>query len=95
MVITWLRVLFRPRPLPLPFSSGIMLKDLVAIDAQAKDIMNPVHETLNMAKYRKLWGVLSNIRASQLKPPDTVPDLDKMRVLRVSELDVMSSVLAV
>lgn len=63
---------------------GIMLKDLVAIDAQAKDIMNPVHETLNMAKYRKLWGVLSNIRASQLKPPDTVPDLDKMRVLRAA-----------
>ena len=63
---------------------SIVLKDLVAIDSQAKDMVNPAQGLLNMNKYRNLWRVFCGIRSSQMAPPLLTPNLDRMRVLRVS-----------
>ena len=63
--------------------SGIVLKDLVAIDIQAKDLVNPGQGLLNMNKYRNLWRIFVGIRNSQTTPPLLTPHLDRMRVLRV------------
>ena len=63
---------------------SIVLKDLVAIDSQAKDHVNPAQGLLNMNKYRSLWRVFCGIRSSQITPPLLTPNLDRMRVLRVS-----------
>lgn len=63
---------------------SIVLKDLVAIDSQAKDMVNPAQNLLNMNKYRNLWRVFCGIRSSQITPPLLTPNLDRMRVLRVS-----------
>ena len=62
---------------------GIVLKDLVAIDSQAKDYSDPSQQLMNMTKYRLLWNILSSIRQAQLTPPDGPPDIDHMRILRV------------
>ena len=56
----------------------------MAIDIQSKDMLNPAQSILNMNKYRNLWKVLAGIRASQTTSPLLTPDLDRMRVLRVS-----------
>ena len=66
----------------VPYRS-IVLKDLVAIDNQAKDMINPAQGLVNMNKYRNLWRIFSGIRSSQLTPPLLTPNLDRMRVLRV------------
>jgi Ca2+-binding EF-hand superfamily protein len=63
---------------------GIVLKDLVAIDIQAKDMVNPAQALVNMNKYRNLWRVFSGIRTSQTMPPLLTPNLDRMRVLRAA-----------
>ena len=63
---------------------SVVLKDLVAIDSQAKDHVNPAQGLLNMNKYRNLWRVFCGIRSSQITPPLLTPNLDRMRVLRVS-----------
>lgn len=63
---------------------GIVLKDLVALDAAAKDLANSQEGTLNMAKYRKLWEMLWAIRRCQVTPPSTPVDRDRMRVLRAA-----------
>ena len=68
----------------LSFPRSIVLKDLVAIDSQAKDMVNPAQGLLNMNKYRNLWRVFCGIRSSQITPPLLTPNLDRMRVLRVS-----------
>lgn len=70
-----------------PTHRGIVLKDLVAIDIQSKDMLNPAQSILNMNKYRNLWKVLAGIRASQTMSPLLTPDLDRMRVLRVGAKD--------
>ena len=62
---------------------GILLKDLVAIDIQSKDMLNPGQGLLNMNKYRNLWRVFSGVRAAQVIPPLLTPNLDRMTVLRV------------
>lgn len=67
-------------------SSGVVLKDLVAIDIQAKDLVNPGQGLLNMNKYRNLWRVFSGIRSGQITPPLLTPNLDRMRVLRVRQV---------
>ena len=65
--------------------SGIVLKDLVAIDAQAKDYSSGGSEQqlVNMAKYRMLWNQLTVLRRTQLTSPAIQVDLDHMRILRV------------
>jgi RAS guanyl-releasing protein 3 len=63
---------------------SIVLKDLVAIDSQAKDHVNPAQGLLNMNKYRNLWRVFCGIRSSQITPPLLTPNLDRMRVLRAA-----------
>ena len=67
----------------VPSCRSIVLKDLVAIDNQAKDMVNPAQGLLNMNKYRNLWRVFTGIRGSQVNPPLLTPKLDRMRVLRV------------
>lgn len=64
-------------------SRSIVLKDLVAIDTQSKDMLNPAQGLVNMNKYRNLWRIFTGIRSSQLTPPLITPNLDRMRVLRV------------
>ena len=68
-------------------NSGIVLKDLVAIDAQGKDFSNSTAQTLNMPKFRLLWNILSAIRQCQATPPLFPTDLDKMRILRVRDTE--------
>lgn len=63
---------------------GVVLKDLVAIDIQAKDFVNPGQGLLNMNKYRNLWRVFNGIRSGQITPPLLTPNLDRMRVLRAA-----------
>ena len=61
---------------------GIVLKDLVAIDAQGKDYLSS-SDNLNLSKYRLLWTTLSYIRSAQSKAPSLTVDTYYMRVLRV------------
>ena len=69
--------------------SGIVLKDLVAIDAQAKDYSSGTEQQLvNMGKYRMLWNQLTVLRRTQLTSPAIQVDLDHMRILRVTKLHV-------
>ena len=74
------------RTLCLASLRGVVLKDLVAIDIQAKDFVNPGQGLLNMNKYRNLWRVFNGIRSGQITPPLLTPNLDRMRVLRVSQV---------
>ena len=46
--------------------SGILLKDLVAVDGQSKDYTNKEEKTVNMMKYKKLWQQLSRLRQYQV-----------------------------
>lgn len=65
---------------------GILLKDLVAIDAQGKDYSPD--QRINMNKYRLLWTTLSGIRAAQMCSTGSLTvDTDHMRILRVSHSD--------
>lgn len=61
---------------------GIVLKDLVAIDAQGKDYLPSRH--LNMTKYKLLWTTLSAIRTAQKCVLTLSMDTDHMRILRVA-----------
>ena len=61
---------------------GIVLKDLVAIDAQGKDYLSS--EQLNLSKYKLLWTTLSNIHSAQKRMATFQVDTDHMRILRVS-----------
>ena len=61
---------------------GILLKDLVAIDAQGKDYGSD--QRINLTKYRLLWTTLSGIRAAQMCNTTLTVDTDHMRILRVS-----------
>ncbi len=47
--------------------SGILLKDLVAVDGQSKDYTNKEHKYVNMGKYKKLWQHLSRARQYQVR----------------------------
>ena len=63
---------------------GIVLKDLVAIDAQAKDYNGTVSDQMvNISKYRMLWNQLTVLRRTQMTSPVLQVDLDHMRILRV------------
>lgn len=64
--------------------SGILLKDLVAVDSQSKDYSDSSLGMVNMNKYKLLWTILSTMRHAQLTPPKTPPDIEHMRILRVS-----------
>ena len=68
--------------LTLSSCRGILLKDLVAIDAQGKDYGSD--QRINLPKYRLLWSTLSNIRAAQMCNTTLTVDTDHMRILRVS-----------
>ena len=68
--------------------SGIVLKDLVAIDAQAKDYSSSSEQLVNMGKYRMLWNQLKVLRRTQLTSPAIQVDLDHMRILRVTKLHI-------
>ena len=61
---------------------GIVLKDLVAIDSQAKDYSS--EQLVNVGKYRMLWNQLTVLRRTQMISPTFQVDLDHMRILRVS-----------
>lgn len=61
---------------------GILLKDLVAIDAQGKDYVSD--QQLHMVKYRLLWTTMSNIRKAQMCRAGFAVDTDHMRILRVA-----------
>lgn len=64
---------------------GIVLKDLVAIDAQAKDYSSGTEQQLiNMGKYRMLWNQLTVLRKTQMTSPAIQVDLDHMRILRAA-----------
>lgn len=63
---------------------GIVLKDLVAIDSQAKDMLDPVRQIININKYQLLCTALSAIRLAQLTPPKFPPYLDRMRIMRAA-----------
>lgn len=63
---------------------GIVLKDLVAIDTQTKDLVDPAQQTINMNKYRLLSTSLSAIRQAQLSPPKVSSDLDRIRIMRAA-----------
>ena len=65
--------------------SGIVLKDLVAIDAQGKDMSNSSSQMLNMSKFRLLWSSLSSIRKCQATSLSLAMDIEKMRILRVRD----------
>lgn len=65
----------------LSFHRGILLKDLVAIDAQGKDYGSD--QRINLPKYRLLWTTLSGIRAAQMVRTSLTVDTDHMRILRV------------
>ena len=61
------------------------MKDLVAIDAQAKDYSSGTEQQLiNMGKYRMLWNQLTVLRKTQMTSPAIQVDLDHMRILRVA-----------
>ena len=51
--------------------SGILLKDLVAVDGQSKDYTNKEHKYVNMGKYKKLWQHLSRARQYQVRLSET------------------------
>ena len=72
-----------PPPPPRVCFRGIVLKDLVAIDTQTKDLVDPAQQTINMNKYRLLSTSLSAIRQAQLSPPKVSSDLDRIRIMRV------------
>lgn len=63
---------------------GILLKDLVAVDSQAKDYSDSALGIVNMNKYRLLWTLLSGMRQAQLTPPKSPPDIEHMRILRAA-----------
>ena len=67
--------------------SGIVLKDLVAIDAQGKDMSNSASQILNMSKFRLLWSSLSAIRNCQATTFSLPMDIEKMRILRVRDCE--------
>ena len=69
---------------------GIVLKDLVAIDAQAKDYSGS-EQLVNIGKYRMLWNQLTVLRRTQLTSPAIHIDLDHMRILRVTNYMYMYS----
>lgn len=46
--------------------SGILLKDLVAVDIQTKDYTDKSKGLLSVTKYRKLWQHLSRLRQYQV-----------------------------
>ena len=48
------------------FVRGILLKDLVAVDGQAKDYVNKEEKYVNTNKYKKLWQHLSRLRQYQV-----------------------------
>ena len=48
------------------FFSGILLKDLVAVDIQTKDYTDKSKGLLSVTKYRKLWQHLSRLRQYQV-----------------------------
>ncbi len=64
--------------------SGILLKDLVAVDSQSKDYSDSSLGVVNINKYRLLWTLLSAMKQAQLTTPKTPPDVEHMRILRVS-----------
>lgn len=61
---------------------GILLKDLVAIDAQGKDYVSG--QLLNMPKYRLLWSTMSLLNMAQAGRVGFTVDGDHMRILRVA-----------
>ena len=63
--------------------SGILLKDLVAVDSQSKDYSDSSLGVVNINKYRLLWTLLSAMKQAQLTTPKTPPDVEHMRILRV------------
>ena len=55
------------------FSSGILLKDLVAVDIQTKDYTDKSKGLLSVTKYRKLWQHLSRLRQYQVSNKCSIP----------------------
>ena len=67
-------------------NSGIALKDMVAVDTQARDFTNTGSTGINMVKYRKLSTILSGTRRQQLTAPAIQPEMDHLRIIRVSHM---------
>ena len=55
------------------FCRGIVLKDLIAVDGQAKDYLDKEHTLINMSKYQKLCAHLTRIRQYQVTAPAFPP----------------------
>eukprot|EP00731_Ephydatia_muelleri_P022221 Em0014g812a len=63
---------------------GIALKDMVAVDTQARDFTNTGSTAINMVKYRKLSTILSGTRRQQLTAPAIQPEMDHLRIIRAA-----------
>ena len=61
-----------------------MLKDLIAVDGQAKDYLDKEHTLINMSKYQKLCAHLTRIRQYQVTAPAFPPDTECMTILRAA-----------